>query len=260
MARVRIDKELLRRGLVESRSEAAALIDDGRVRVNGAPVDKASRQVTTGDSIQLAGQSRRFVSRGALKLEHALNTFGIDVTGKTCIDVGASTGGFTDCLLQHGAAHVVAIDVGRAQIHHRILTDPRVQSIERLHIRDASKQLNGQTFQVVVADLSFISLASVAQYLSDLGDPSAKFVVLVKPQFEVGRDAVRSGRGVVTDPELWQQSIASVIDAFAAAGRVHHGTIESPIQGAEGNHEFLCWFGNGSTERLESPVDEGPSS
>lgn len=241
MPRVRLDSELFRRGMCDSRAEAATLIAEGRVQVNGAIADKASRAVAAADAIVVTGPPPRFVSRGGLKLDHALDVFDVKVDGQRCCDVGASTGGFTDCLLQRGAASVVAIDVGRGQLHRRLASDPRVTSYERLHVRDAASRL-AERFPVLVADLSFISAARMAEPIVGLASQHVDILVLVKPQFEVGREHARAGKGVITDPDLWEWSVERVVGAFAETGLSHQGTTTSPIHGADGNTEFLCWF------------------
>lgn len=237
--RRRLDAELVRRGLAPSRVVAKELIDSGSVTVSGVVADKASRQVDGAEPVLVAGPGRRFVSRGGEKLEAALDHFGIDVTGLTCVDVGASTGGFTDCLLQRGAVGVVAIDVGRHQLHESLRRDPRVLSRERLHVRDASADELGGPWPLLVADLSFISLTRVVAPLLGLVEPAGDLLLLVKPQFEAERREVSRGRGVVTDPEVWRGALERVGGAFEAAGATNMGSMVSPIHGAEGNTEFL---------------------
>ena len=237
--RRRLDAELVRRGLAPSRVVAKELIDAGSVTVSGVVADKASRQVDGGEPVLVAGPGRRFVSRGGDKLDAALDHFGLDVAALDCVDVGSSTGGFTDCLLQRGATSVVAIDVGRHQLHESLRRDPRVVSREQLHVRDADPVDLGGPWPLLVADLSFISLTRVVQPLLRLCAPAADLVLLVKPQFEAERRDVARGRGVVTDPEVWRDALARVVDAFDAAGATNMGTMVSPIHGAEGNTEFL---------------------
>lgn len=237
--RARLDAELLRRGLVASRSEAAALIDEKRVLVNGAIADKSSRQVHPGDSVVVTGPPARFVSRGGEKLEAALATWAIDVAGWRVLDAGASTGGFTDCLLKRGAAEVIALDVGHGQLHPLIRNDERVKVIERFNVREMTVDDIGGPVDAVVADLSFISLTLVAARLVEVCREGGEIVVLVKPQFEVGRAEVSKGRGVVTDPALWDEACRGVTEAFRAAGSDPIDLMESPLLGGEGNKEFL---------------------
>ena len=238
-ARRRLDADLVRRGLVTSRTEAQSLIDEHRVLVNGAIAEKSSRQVATGDQVVVSGPPSRFVGRGAFKLDHALDAFGIDVTGLRALDAGASTGGFTDCLLQRGAAHVVAVDVGHGQLHERLCGDDRVTNLERTNVRHIDLGVVGGPVELVVGDLSFISLRLVIAPLVSVCQPGAAMVLLVKPQFEAGRAEVSRGRGIVTDPEVWERVRGEVADAFLVAGCDVVGWTDSPITGADGNHEFL---------------------
>lgn len=241
MARQRLDAELVRRGLAASRGDAAELIDARRVRVNGALAEKASRQVAPGDQLHVEGPPPRFVGRGALKLEHALDAFDIDVTGRRVLDAGASTGGFTDVVLQRGAAHVVAVDVGHGQLHERLRADPRVTNLERTNVRHIDTAAIGGPVDLVVGDLSFISLKLVIGPLTAVCHPGAPMVLLVKPQFEAGKAEVSRGRGVVSDPAVWERVRSEIDAALADAGCAVHGWTESPITGADGNHEFLVW-------------------
>jgi 23S rRNA (cytidine1920-2'-O)/16S rRNA (cytidine1409-2'-O)-methyltransferase len=232
----------VRRGLVPTRQQAQAAIDAGRVLVGGAPADKAARLVAPGEPIALSGPPPRFVSRGGEKLAAALDHFGIDVTGRLALDAGASTGGFTDCLLQRGAASVVAVDVGRGQLHERLRADPRVRVMERTNIRSLSLgDAGGHPFDQVVADLSFISLKSVAAALLDeLAAPGADVVVLIKPQFEAGRRVVSAGKGVVRDPAVWAEVLTDVLDSLTGHEAAMMGVMVSPVTGADGNVEFLA--------------------
>jgi 23S rRNA (cytidine1920-2'-O)/16S rRNA (cytidine1409-2'-O)-methyltransferase len=237
--RRRLDAELVRRGLAPSRSEAQVLIEAHRVLVNGAVADKPARQVAAGDQLLVSGPPPRFVGRGGLKLEHALESFAIDVTGARALDAGASTGGFTDCLLQRGAAEVVAVDVGHGQLHERLRSDPRVVNLERSNVRQIDQELIGGPVDIVVGDLSFISLTLVIDPLVGVCQPGAPMVLLVKPQFEAGRAEVSRGRGVITDPDVWTRVRGEVEAALADAGCAVAGWTDSPITGADGNHEFL---------------------
>jgi 23S rRNA (cytidine1920-2'-O)/16S rRNA (cytidine1409-2'-O)-methyltransferase len=225
--------------LVVSRRDATDLIDAGRVLVNGAIADKASRQVDPADNVLIDGPPPRFVSRGGEKLEAALAEQGIDVTGWRVLDAGASTGGFTDCLLQRGAAHVVALDVGHGQLHPRIRDDERVTVIERFNVREVTPEVVGGMVDMVVADLSFISLTLVVPALVRACRPGATLVMLVKPQFEVGKRDVSRGRGVITDPVLHAEAVQNVCASCESAGLRLVAVVDSPITGAEGNREFL---------------------
>lgn len=237
--RQRLDADLVRRGLVPSRTEAARLVESGRVLVNGAVADKAARQVHAGDAVLVQGEGPRFVSRGGEKLDAALDAFGLDVTGWRVLDAGASTGGFTDCLLQRGARHVVALDVGHGQLHPRIRGDERVTVFERTHVRDATPDLVGGAVDLVVADLSFISLVRVLDALVGCCRSGGHLVLLVKPQFEAGRAEVAKVQGVITDPAVHERVCAEVHDALVERGCTVQGWVPSPITGSDGNREFL---------------------
>ncbi|NND85629.1 MAG: TlyA family RNA methyltransferase [Acidimicrobiia bacterium] len=239
VTRRRLDAELVRRDLARSRAEAKALIEEGLVVVGDNPEPKPTSQVDAGASIRLARPLHPYVGRGGLKLEAALDAFDLDVTGSSCIDVGASTGGFTDCLLQHGASTVVAVDVGYGQLDLRLRDDPRVTVRDRTNIRTADPFDLGAPFDVVVGDLSFISLCSVAEALAALGSETSDWVVLVKPQFEAGRDAISRG-GIVRDPMARLAALEDVISCFADIGVGAIGAARSPVTGAKaGNVEFL---------------------
>ena len=207
--------------------------------VNGAVAEKASRQVAAGDQVIVSGPPSRFVGRGALKLDRALDVFGIGVSGLRCLDAGASTGGFTDCLLQRGAFHVVAVDVGHGQLHERLRGDPRVTNLERLNVRYVDLASIGGPVDLVVGDLSFISLRLVIGPLVSVCKPGGAMVLLVKPQFEAGKAEVSRGRAVISDPQVWERVRQEVGDAFVDAGCTVVAWTDSPITGADGNHEFL---------------------
>ncbi len=238
-ARRRLDAELVRRGLLTSRTEAATMIEDGRVMVNGAVADKPARLVAPGDAVTVSGPPPRFVGRGGEKLDAALDHFEIDVSGQRWLDVGASTGGFTDCLFSRGAAHVVALDVGHGQLHPKLRDDPRVTVIERTNIRHATTELTGGPVDGIAVDVSFISLRLIIPVLVRLCQPGASMVLLVKPQFEAGRAEVSRGRGVITDPSIHDRVRAEIDDALREAGCAVAGWMESPILGGHGNKEFL---------------------
>ena len=241
-ARRRLDAEMVRRGLVESRSQATELIGAGRVLVGGAVAAKPARMVAPDEPVVVQAEAPPFVSRGGLKLEAALDHWAVPLEGKRVIDVGSSTGGFTDCALQYGADHVVAIDVGRAQLHERMRSDARVSVHEPTNVRGLDPDRVGGRGDVVVSDLSFISLRSVAADLVNLCRRGGELIVLIKPQFEVGREEASRGKGVIRDPVLWRAAIHGVMDAFFSAGAVMMGVMPSPITGARGNVEFLARF------------------
>jgi 23S rRNA (cytidine1920-2'-O)/16S rRNA (cytidine1409-2'-O)-methyltransferase len=237
--RRRLDAELVRRELAVSRTEAQHLVSARRVLVNGAVAEKAARQVAPGDALVVSGPPPRFVGRGGEKLEHALATFGTDVRGLRALDAGASTGGFTDCLLQRGATEVVALDVGHGQLHERLRADDRVVNLERTNVRHVTAALIGGPVDIVVADLSFISLRLVIAPIIGVCNAGASMVLLVKPQFEAGRVEVSRGRGVITDPLIWDRVRDEIDDALSDAGCAVQAWTESPITGADGNREFL---------------------
>ena len=250
--RRRLDLELVRRGLVEGRGEARDVIQAGRVTVDGAPADKPARLVDPGQAVVVTGPPPKYVSRGGRKLEAALDRFGIDPTGLRVVDVGASTGGFTDCVLQRGAASVVAVDVGRGQLHQRLMVDDRVAVHERTNVRGVDGAALGAPFDLLVADLSFISLRTVMADLVGLVSDGAAMVLLVKPQFEAGKAEVDRGSGVIRDPEVW----LTVLEAVDVSVRDHAAAImegmPSPITGADGNVEFLVHVRAG---RAGTPLD-----
>jgi 23S rRNA (cytidine1920-2'-O)/16S rRNA (cytidine1409-2'-O)-methyltransferase len=266
--RRRLDAELVRRKLFESREQAQAAIEQRRVLVNGAIAEKSARQVDAGEPITIAGEARRFVSRGGEKLEGALERFATSAEGVFAFDAGASTGGFTDCLLQRGARGVVAADVGHGQLHERLRSDPRVEVYERMNLRtiDPVAKFGGRTFSLVVGDLSFISLRSLARNLVALTAKHGDLVLLVKPQFEAGREEVSRGRGIIRDPEVWLRTLLEVESSFAGLNATMMDVMASPITGADGNVEFLMWFrrmdsvpngtGNAAQQRVEAIVAE----
>jgi 23S rRNA (cytidine1920-2'-O)/16S rRNA (cytidine1409-2'-O)-methyltransferase len=234
----RIDKLLVERGLAESREKARALILAGQVLVDEQRVDKAGQTVDTAAEIRIKGSVLRYVGRGGLKLEAALDAFGVDPAGQWWIDVGASTGGFTDCLLQRGARRVTAIDVGHNQLDYRIRTDPRVEVREGVNARHLAPADFATAFDGAVVDVSFISLRIVLPAIAPLVAPGGWIVALVKPQFEVGKGEVGKG-GIVRDEAQRQRALDEVTAAALALDLERVGAIESPIAGAEGNREFL---------------------
>ena len=236
--KVRLDKLLVERGLAETRQKAQALILAGQVLVEEQKAEKAGTLVGAGASLRLLGSAMRYVSRGGLKLESALAAFGVGVAGKVCLDVGASTGGFTDCLLQHGATCVYAVDVGAGQLDWRLRSDPRVRLREKLNARRLSPEDIGEGVDFVSVDVSFISVTLILPRLPALLKEDGQAVVLVKPQFEVGRGQVGKG-GIVRDPQLHSGAVEKVEEAAKSAGMVVVGQMPSPILGSEGNQEFL---------------------
>jgi 23S rRNA (cytidine1920-2'-O)/16S rRNA (cytidine1409-2'-O)-methyltransferase len=238
-ARRRLDAELVRRQLAVSRAHAHELIAESRVLVNGAVADKPAHLVASSDNVTVTGPAPRFVGRGGEKLDAALDHFAVDVTGRRVLDCGASTGGFTDCLLQRGAAEVVALDVGHGQLHPRIRADGRVTVLERTNIRTVGTETIGGRVDAAVVDVSFISLTVVIPALVALCKPGAPMVLLVKPQFEAGREVVSRGRGVVSDPAVHAEVRQRIEAALRAASCAVLGWTDSPLLGGEGNREFF---------------------
>ncbi|HEX3251912.1 MAG TPA: TlyA family RNA methyltransferase [Pyrinomonadaceae bacterium] len=244
MKRQRIDKLLVERGLADSRTRAQAMVMAGIVLVDEQRVDKPSHQFDPNASIRIKGNdhpSTRYVGRGGLKLEAALREFQIDVAGLNCLDVGASTGGFTDCLLQNGARKVVAIDVGHNQIDWRLRNDPRVEVREGVNARYLEKKEFPHQFDLAVMDVSFISATKVLPAIVPLVVSGGAIITLIKPQFEVGRGEVGSG-GIVRDPAQRLRVVEEVNNAASELGLEVAKVVESPIQGAEGNVEYLALY------------------
>jgi 23S rRNA (cytidine1920-2'-O)/16S rRNA (cytidine1409-2'-O)-methyltransferase len=264
--RRRLDRELVRRGLARSREQAVELVAAGRVMVAGRAAAKPATQVESGAPIVVrdAETGPEYVSRGGRKLAGALEAFGLDVTGRRCLDAGASTGGFTDVLLRSGAAHVVAVDVGYGQLAWSLRTDPRVSVLERVNVRELSPEqaaIGEGAPDLFVADLSFISLRLVLAALQRCAASGADFVVMVKPQFEVGKDQVGAG-GVVRDPELRAEAVRQVARHAATLGLGVRGVTASPLPGPSGNVEYFLWLRAGSPPLdealLGAAVAEGP--
>jgi 23S rRNA (cytidine1920-2'-O)/16S rRNA (cytidine1409-2'-O)-methyltransferase len=249
MKKVRLDLLLVSRGLAPTRSRAQALILAGRVAVDGERRDKAGEAILDSASVSVAEPEHPYVSRGGIKLAAALDHFGIDPKGRMCLDVGASTGGFTDCLLQRGAARVYAIDVGRGQLDARLRDDPRVILQEKVNARFVTRRHVPELCGLAVADVSFISLRLVLPAVGPLLDSDADAVVLIKPQFEAGRGEVPRG-GVVRSQQT-RDRVVSEIETFGLSlGWVHRGTIPSPILGDRGNQEYLAAFRTPGSSRL----------
>jgi 23S rRNA (cytidine1920-2'-O)/16S rRNA (cytidine1409-2'-O)-methyltransferase len=239
----RLDQVLVERGLCPTRTKAQAAVLAGLVRINGQPARKAGENVRPDDALELAA-GERFVSRGGHKLEPALAAFGVDPAGLRCLDIGASTGGFTDCLLQHGAASVHAVDVGHGQLAWKLRTDPRVIVMERTnarHLVPGSFGPGWTPFDLAVADCSFISLRKILPPAAPLLRAGGRIVALIKPQFEAGREEADRGAGVISDPAVHARVLAE-LEAFVASelpGLVWRGTVESALLGPAGNKEFL---------------------
>ncbi|WP_082986695.1 TlyA family RNA methyltransferase [Mycobacterium gordonae] len=240
--RARVDAELVRRGLARSRQQAAELIGAGKVRIDGLPAVKPATSVAVTAALTVADEGERsWVSRGAHKLIGALDAFGITVEGRRCLDAGASTGGFTEVLLDRGAAQVVAADVGYGQLAWSLRSDPRVVVVERTNVRDLSPEAIGGPVSLVVVDLSFISLATVLPALVGCASPDADIVPMVKPQFEVGKSQVGPG-GVVQDPQMRVDSVLAVSRRAAELGWHTLDVTASPLPGPSGNVEYFLWL------------------
>lgn len=237
-ARLRLDQLLVERGLVDSREKARALILAGQVLVDGQKIDKAGHAVAADARVELL-ESSRYVGRGGLKLEAALDHFGIQPAGKVCLDIGSSTGGFTDCLLQRGAARVYAIDVGTAQLDWKLRNDARVVVREQVNARYLTREDVPEPIDLAVADVSFISVTMILPVIPNLLASSAEMVILVKPQFELEREQVGKG-GIIRDPRLHREACRRVEEAVQALG-FRTDIIPSPVLGAEGNREFLLY-------------------
>jgi len=237
MARIRLDQLVLDKGLAPSRERAKAVVLAGLVSVNGLVVSKAGTLVDAEAEVTLEAPDHPYVGRGGLKLAHALDTFGIAVTGREALDVGASTGGFTDVLLQRGAARVVALDVGHGQLDWRLRNDPRVAVIEHFNARHLTLAVLPGPVDIAVIDVSFISLRQILPRVATVLRPGADVVTLVKPQFEAGRDEVR--KGIIRDPAVHDRVLAEVTAAGAEVGLTRVGSTPSPITGQKGNVEFL---------------------
>jgi 23S rRNA (cytidine1920-2'-O)/16S rRNA (cytidine1409-2'-O)-methyltransferase len=262
--RSRLDAELVRRGLARSREQAAELIQAGKVAVAGQTASKAATQVSRDAPVTVAadGGGPGYVSRGGRKLAGALAAFAeLTVAGRRCLDAGASTGGFTDVLLRAGAAHVVAVDVGYGQLAWRLRTDPRVTVLDRVNVRALEPAQVAPPPEVVVADLSFISLTLVLPALVACAAPDADFALMVKPQFEVGKGRVGAG-GVVRDPADRAAAVRAVCDAAASLGLGVRGITASPLPGPAGNVEYFVWLRRGAPPLLEDDllhaIETGP--
>ena len=241
MPLTRLDQEIVKRKLVESRELGKRLILAGKVKVNGHIVDKASEKIKPDDEIELK-ESPKYVSRGGFKLEHALNEFKIDPEKMICLDIGASTGGFTDCLLQQNAQKVHAYDTGTNQLSWKIRSDPRVISREKFNCRNLKKEDIGEEVDLIVIDVSFISLTKILPAAYNALRTKGSFVTLIKPQFELSREEISKG-GIVKDAQLHKKAVSSIVN-FATSDLclTHQNTVNSPITGMSGNIEFLAHF------------------
>jgi 23S rRNA (cytidine1920-2'-O)/16S rRNA (cytidine1409-2'-O)-methyltransferase len=237
---MRLDRLLADRGIAESREKGQALILAGQVLVNGQKVDKAGAQIAEDAEIRILGEQMPYVSRGGLKLAAALDQFSVAVEGTVALDIGASTGGFTDCLLQRGCRKVYAVDVGYGQMAWKLQTDPRVVMIERTNIREMDPALIPEKADIIVIDVSFISLEKVIPSAVRFLKPAAMVIALIKPQFEVGKDKVGKG-GIVRDEAAREATVEKVKAVFHEAGLTVQGVIPSPITGQDGNVEYLLY-------------------
>ena len=242
---MRLDAYLSCKQLVKSRSKAKQLIESGRVTVNGAVADKPSYEVADGDIVEISGNpDEDFVGRGGMKLEAALNFFNIDASGKTCVDIGASTGGFTECLLRRGAGKVYAVDSGKGQLAKELLGDDRVVSLEGVNARYMDREtIFGDIADVVVMDVSFISQKLIYPAVSKVAKENADIITLIKPQFEAGRANIGKN-GIVKDEKVHRKVIEDIKENGAIFGFETVGVIDSPIKGGSGNKEYLIYFKN----------------
>lgn len=234
----RLDAELVRRGLATGRERAKEYIQSGSVAVNGVPAKKPSETVSECDDIKLVGETMKYVGRGGLKLEGALNAFSIDLHGKICLDIGASTGGFTDCMLQNGAQKVYAVDVGHGQLAEKLKSDSRVVNIEGVNVKDLTSDLISEAIDFVCADLSFISVRYAADAAKLMLSDGGESVLLIKPQFEAGRRNL-SKTGIVRDKKVHADVLESLCGYFRSLGFTVNGVVVSPIKGGDGNIEYL---------------------
>lgn len=259
-SRARLDAALVKTGIASDLTVAQELIAQGVILVNGAVALTNNRMVANSDTVLLSKPSR-FVSRGGEKLEAAIVAFNINIVGQRVLDAGASTGGFTDCVLQRGAREVVALDVGKAQLHDRLVRDPRVTVVDSVNVRTLSEDHTFDVgfdvgfdvdFDVVVADLSFISLRQVSTALVGVLRPHGDMILLVKPQFEAEKAEVNKGAGVITDTKIHDRTVAQVVEAYVSRGMTKMGVIESPLRGADGNTEFLLHLSRGPAIEVHS--------
>jgi 23S rRNA (cytidine1920-2'-O)/16S rRNA (cytidine1409-2'-O)-methyltransferase len=259
MVRRRLDAELVRRGLAMDEDEARSAVRAGAVTVEGSTVTNEASLVAPGEAVGLETSGRRFASRAGEKLDFAIERFGVNVSGADALDAGAASGGFTDCLIHRGAARVAAVDVAYGELAWDLRNDPRVSLLERTNVRQLTRDDLPFPPNLVVADLSFISLASVVASLVEVAAPDAIFLLLVKPQFEAARPSVEPG-GVVRDPAVWRAAIDSVVAACETNGAGVSGVIASPLRGPAGNVEFFVHAvrgGRAGEAALDSAIAEG---
>lgn len=247
---MRADVYLAEKGLCESRSRAKSYIEGGMLYVNGVNVKKCSFDIAENDEVELRGEVIPFVSRGGLKLFGAIEAFSLEINNLTCVDIGASTGGFTDCLLKHGAKKVYAVDCGKAQLHHSLIGDPRVKNIESFNARELTDKTLGEKCDLAVMDVSFISQTLLHGAVSSVLKDGGTFISLIKPQFEAGRSALSKG-GIVKDQKAHISVIRSVTRSANAFGLALTGLIPSPIEGGDGNREYLALFTMGGIQTVE---------
>ena len=238
---MRADVFLYENGYCESRTKAAAACKEGRLFVNGKNITKSSFEINEGDNVELKDGGLRYVGRGGLKMEGAMNTFGLDVRGKVCVDIGASTGGFTDCLLQNGARKVYAVDCGSGQLHPSLLRDERVLNIENFNARNLNEETLGEKCDLAVMDVSFISQTLIHGAVKKVLKDGGVFVTLIKPQFEAGKSSLGKG-GIVKDEKVRQNACKAVILSANSFGFALKGLALSPISGGDGNVEYLGVF------------------
>lgn len=261
MVKGRLDLLLVQRGYYPSREQARSAIMAGRVFVDGTRVDKAGTAVASEAEIDIRGQDNPFVSRGGYKLLRAIEVFGLNLKGKTVLDAGASTGGFSDCALQAGASHVIAVDVGYGQLAWKLRSDPRVTVMERTNVRYLNPESLPEKADLITADVSFISLSKILPILNQLSKDVAEYVLLVKPQFEAGRDKVGK-RGVVRDPDVQVEVLDRLVDEIEKLDWSVRGLTHSPIRGPQGNIEYLLYASKGippvefRTEQIDLVVKE----
>lgn len=253
MKKIRLDVYLTEQGLAPSREKAKAYIMAGTVYVNNQKTDKAGALVSDEDTVEMRGKKMPYVSRGGLKLEKAVNSFGLDISGKICMDAGASTGGFTDCMLKNGAIKVYSVDVGYGQLAWELRTDERVVNLERTNIRYLTDDQVPEKVSLISADLSFISLKLVLPVLKNFLTDDGQMVCLIKPQFEAGREKVGK-KGVVRDKAVHEEVIENIYDFAQSIGLFAHGLDFSPVRGPEGNIEYLILLSQSSENIVSNDI------
>lgn len=252
--KIRLDNLIVQKGITESREKAKALIMEGKIFIDNQKCDKAGMMVDPEKKVELRGETLKYVSRGGLKLEKAMQEFPIELNNKICMDIGASTGGFTDCMLQNGASKVFAVDVGYGQFAWKLRNDPRVVNMERTNIRHVIEEQIGEKLDFASIDVSFISLRLVLPVAKTLLKENGEIVALIKPQFEAGREQVGK-KGVVKDPAVHLNVVKSVAEFADEIGFSVHGISFSPIKGPEGNIEYLIYLKNNSNENMIGEED-----